>query len=132
VEPNILYTHLTAGALFAYLLAHVQQWNKIPWITKDTAKMNAAIRLGLAALANLGIHWTWSGTWTAGRTLMIAIPSLSVLGHAAFNLAGQYATQHGWEKVFNIGGRIDPKVMNDVAETIAAKLVAARGTAGGA
>lgn len=124
MEANILYTHLTAGALSAYLLSQLQQWQKIPWVTKDTAKVNAAIRLGLATVANVGIHWTWSGTWAAGRVLTIAIPSLSVLGHAAFTLAGQYATQHGWEKVFNIGGRIDPKVLNDVAEAIAAKIAA--------
>ena len=122
MEANILYTHLTAGAVFAYLLSHIQQWEKIPWITRDTKWVNAGVRLALAAVANLGIHWTWSGTWTEGRTLMIAIPSLSVLAHAGFNLAGQFATQHGWEKVFNIGGRIDPKVLNDVAEAIAQKL----------
>lgn len=124
MEPNILYTHLTAGAIFAYLLSHLQQWGKVPWIRNDTVKLNAGIRLGLAVIANVGIHWTWSGSWEAGRIITISIPAMSVLIHALFNLAGQYATQHGWEKVFNIGGRVDPRVLNDVADAVVAKMQA--------
>jgi len=124
MEPNILYTHLTSAALFAYLLSYVQQWSKIPWVTRDTAKVNAALRLVLAFLANAGITWAWSGTWETGRTVLITFPTLAVMAHFVFNLAGQYALQQGGEKVFNIGSRLDPKVLDDVAAAVAAKVAA--------
>jgi len=123
-EANILYSHLTAGAIFAYLMSHLQQWQKLPWINKDSKRINALVRLAMSGVATLGIHWTWAGSWGAGRTLTISIPAASVLLHTAFTWFGQYATQHGWEKVFNIGGRVDPQVMEDFAEAVAAKLAA--------
>lgn len=99
MESNIFFTHLTSAALFAYLLDLLQRWEKVPWITRQTTKLNTAMRLLLSSIATLGIHWTWGGTWSSGRELVIAIPALASIGHALFNLAGQYALQHGWEKL---------------------------------
>lgn len=124
MEPNILYTHITAAAAFAYVMTHLQQWNKIPWINKDSKRVNTYLRAVMSAFANVGIHWTWAGSWGVGRTLTITIPALAVIGHALFTWLGQYSVQHGFEKVFNIGGRVDPQVLDDVANAVVAKLAA--------
>lgn len=124
VEPNILYTHITAAALFAYLLQLAQNSQKIPWIRKDTTKLTTILRIVLSGIATLGIHWTWSGTWTEGRSIMIVIPALSVLAHTVWNWGGQYAMQYFGEKVMDVGqtSRIDPKVFNDIVEAIVQRI----------
>lgn len=123
MEANIVYTHLTSAAIFAYLLSYIQQWGKIPWVTRDTKRLNAALRLAMAGIATLGIHLTWAGSASAGWSGTWSVPPILVMTHTAFAWFGQYAVQHGWEKVFNIGGRIDPKVLNDLAEAVAQKLL---------
>jgi hypothetical protein len=124
METNILYTHITAAALFAYLMDHLQRWGKIPWINRETTKLNTGIRLVLSFLATVGIHWTWGGTWTEGRQIVVAIPAIGVLGHALWNWAGQFAMQHFGERVLDVGRtwKIDPKVFNDLVEAIASKI----------
>jgi hypothetical protein len=120
LEPNILYTHITAAAIFAYLLDHLQQWEKVPWINRETKKLNAWLRVALSGIATLGIHWTWSGTWSAGRQVMITIPALSVLAHTAFNWIGQYSIQYFGEQGLKVGTtfKLDPKAFNDLVEAM--------------
>jgi hypothetical protein len=124
MEPNILYTHLTAAALFGYVMNKLMNWNKVPWINYHTQKLNAWLRAGLSFLTTIGIHWTWGGTWSTGRTMAITIPALAVLGNAAFQWAGQYAMQHGFERILDIGRtfQLDPKAFNDLVEAIGQRL----------
>ena len=120
MEPNILYTHMATAAAFAYVMNHLQAAKAIPWVTKDTAAINGVIRALLAFIATIGISWTWSAGTNGGHQLMIAIPSVAVLGHGIFNWFGQYAIQHGWEKVFNVGQtqKIGEQAFNDLVNAI--------------
>lgn len=99
MNPNILFTHLTSAAALAYLMQILQAWGKVPWVRRDTTKINAAIRAALAAGATIGIGFAWSATAGGGHQLIVAIPSLGALGHGFFSAFGQYALQHGWEKI---------------------------------
>jgi hypothetical protein len=124
METNILFTHLTSAALFGYLMNKAMTWEKIPWINYHTQKLNSILRLALSGLTTLGIHWTWGGTWSTGRQVMIVIPALAVIGHALFQWLGQYAMQHGWERMLDIGRtyKLDPQAFNDLVEAIAVKV----------
>jgi hypothetical protein len=99
MNPNILFTHLTSAAALAYLMQILQAWKAVPWVTRDTTKINAILRALLAAGATIGIGVAWSANAAGGGQLTIAIPSLVALGHGAFSAFGQYALQHGWEKI---------------------------------
>lgn len=100
MDPNLLFTQVTAGAAFAYLLKLVQQWKKIPWITEHTKELNAVIRAALAFAATVGIGYQWDG---ATHALTITGLSASAIFHGVWHWFGQYALQHGWGQVLNIG-----------------------------
>lgn len=102
--PNIVLTQVTSAAAFAYILQLLQQWEKLPWITAHTARINAVVRILLSGVAALGVNWAWSGSTSTGWHLGVDIPSLAALGHGLWNWFGQYAIQHGWLKVFQLPG----------------------------
>lgn len=103
MDPNLLFSQITAGAALAYVLRLVQRWEKLPWITQHTQGITVLARLLLSFVATLGISWTWSAGDKAGHVLAIAIPSWTVLAHGLWHWFGQYALQHGWGQVLNIG-----------------------------
>jgi hypothetical protein len=99
MNPNILFTHLTSAAALAYLMQILQSWKAVPWVTRDTTKINTILRAVLAAGATVGIGVAWTSSAGGGHQLTIAIPSIGALAHAAFSAFGQYALQHGWENI---------------------------------
>lgn len=102
MQPNILYTHMTMAAAMAYLMVLLQKSQRVPWIREETARMNAIVRGALAAVVTLGISWTWAPSAAHGHVLTIAFPSGSDMLHGAFSWFGQYAVQHGWEKLLAV------------------------------
>ena len=104
MPDNILFSHLTSAAIFAYALQLLQRSEKLPWVTQHTAWVNIGLRALFSLAANLGISWVWNGhlDWTAGASVTITIPALTVLAHGVYHLVGQFGLQHGFLKVLNI------------------------------
>lgn len=100
MEPNLLFSQLTAGAALAYLLQLIQKWDKLPWITQHTKVVTVAFRAVLALAATVGISFQWNG---AAHTLMIEGLSASTIGMGLWHWFGQYAMQHGWGQLLNVG-----------------------------
>jgi hypothetical protein len=61
MDPNLLFTQVTAGAAFAYLLRLIQRSEKLPWVTQHTQGMTVLIRLILSFAATVGISFQWNG-----------------------------------------------------------------------
>lgn len=102
MDPNMLFTQVTSGAAMAYLLRLIQKWEKLPWITQHTGGITVTFRLILSAAATLGITWQWSAS-EHGHILAIAFPTAGALLHGLWLWFGQYAMQHGWGQLFNVG-----------------------------
>lgn len=100
---SILFTHVTSAAAFAYALQLLQKWAKTPWVTEHTTGVNVALRAIFSLFASFGINWAWTGSSVSGWSVTITIPALAVLGHGVFHLFGQFALQHGWLKLFQLG-----------------------------
>jgi len=100
MDPNLLFSQITAGAAFAYLLRLVQKWEKIPWITQHTQGITVFVRLALSFVATLGISWQWNG---AAHSLTITGLSATTIFLGIWHWFGQYALQHGWGQLFSVG-----------------------------
>lgn len=103
MNPNILFTQVTAGAASAYIMQLLQRWKKIPWITEHSHGVVVLVRVIMSAAVTLGISWTWSPAANNGHVLAIAIPSLAGIVHGAWNWFGQYSLQHGWSQLLSVG-----------------------------
>ena len=100
MDPNLFFTHVTAGAACAYLLDLTKRSKKIPWVNDYSKQLNRLIRIALSGFATLGITWAWSSGSTAGsHVLTIVIPPAVVIMHGSWIWFGQYALQHGWGQV---------------------------------
>jgi hypothetical protein len=126
MENSIVLSHISSAAMLAYLMDFLQRTDRIPWITRDTTKLNTAIRIVLALFGNAGVHWAWGGTWVSGRTLMISIPALAAILHWASASIGQYFMQHMGERIMDIGRtwKITPALIRQIAEQVAAIIAA--------
>jgi hypothetical protein len=100
MDPNLMFSQVTAGAAFAYLLRLIQRWDKLPWVTQHTQGITIAVRLILSGLATIGISWQWN---SASHSLTIGGLQLWTITLGLWHWFGQYALQHGWGQVFNIG-----------------------------
>lgn len=100
MDPNLFFTQLTAGAALAYLLRILQKWNKVSWINDHTTGISIFVRACLSFFATIGIGWTWNGV---EHSLTITGLSAAVLAHGLWHWFGQYALQHGWGQIFNVG-----------------------------
>jgi hypothetical protein len=96
-DINVLFSQLTWGAAFAYLLLLAQKWEKLPWVTQHTAGISAVVRAVLAGIATIGISVSWNG---AAHSLTISNLSFPVIASGLWHWFGQYALQHGWGQLF--------------------------------
>lgn len=100
MDPNLMFSQVTAGAAFAYLLRLIQKWDKLPWVTQHTVRISVWFRIILSGLATVGISWQWNGP---AHQLVINGLALNTVALGLWHWFGQYALQHGWGQVFNIG-----------------------------
>lgn len=103
MPDNILFSHLTSAAIFAYVLQLLQRWEKLPWVTAHTAWVNIGLRALFSFAANVGIGWVWNGhlAWNTGASVTITIPGLAIVAHGLYHLMGQFGLQHGFLKILN-------------------------------
>jgi len=100
MDPNLLFTQVTAGAACAYVLRLIQRWDKLPWVTQHTKTISMWFRIVMSFAATVGIGFQWNGT---AHSLLITGLSFPVVALGVWHWFGQYALQHEWGQVFNIG-----------------------------
>jgi hypothetical protein len=73
----------------------LKRWDRFKWLTCDTDGLNRKVGMLVAAVTSMGITSTVVGdwTWTAGATVTINLPPMSVLFEAVTRFATQYAMQ---------------------------------------
>lgn len=94
---------LTAAAACAFFLQLIQKTKYVPWITEHTKEINIGAKLLLSGLATLGISHAWNPSTGGGGVLMFTVPPLSVILIGLWHWFGQFAIQHGFGQVLNIG-----------------------------
>src|SRR5919109_1613381 len=82
-----------AGAALEYFLILLQKWEKVPWITENTTKINVAFRAALSFLATLGISVHFN---PSSHELVIGGLSLTVIVAGLYHWFQQYAMQHAF------------------------------------
>jgi hypothetical protein len=100
MDPNLLFTQVTTAAALAYFLKLLQKWEQLPWITAHTAQVSGWVRAFLALIGTIGISYQWNST---AHSLLITGLSWGVILPGLWHWFGQFALQHGWGQLFNIG-----------------------------
>lgn len=79
MQGDLVTTQLTVAMVVSYGLERLKQWQRIPWVTQETAKLNRILAAGAAAAAAVGIHASFSQE--AG---VLTITGLTLAGIAHF------------------------------------------------
>jgi hypothetical protein len=92
-------TQLSAAMACAYVLWLMQKTKALPWITRHTTGINAAVRAVLSAIATLGITIQW-----VPNAKQLIIGNLSMVGilYGLWHWFTQYAVAHGFEKLLYV------------------------------
>lgn len=82
-----------ASAVVVWLLQIIKKSQKVPWITKDTAKINRLVAVLLSGVAALGVTWVFVPSTNGAHTLTITIPSIAVIASSAWIWLKSFAIQ---------------------------------------
>ena len=82
-----------ASAVVVWVLQMVKKSEKVPWITKETAKINRIVAVLLSGVAALGVTWVFAPAANGGHTLSISIPSAVTLVSSAWLWLKSFAIQ---------------------------------------
>lgn len=91
---------LTSAAVIATLLQMVKNWNKVPWLTRDTGRTNAAVSILLAGLTALGLSYDGSFDATTGAFTLGFHGTIGGLVDGISHWVGQWVAQHAFYKGF--------------------------------
>ena len=99
--PNapIIPTQISASMACAYVLFLLQKLKSVPWVTTQTARINAIVRLVLSGIATLGVTIAWQGD---AHQLVVGNLYASTILMGLWHWFTQYATAHGFEKLLNV------------------------------
>lgn len=87
-----LTAHITTGAAIVYLVEWMKSSRLTPWLTIDTKTLNRITSALLAAIAAIGIHWTYNAQLDGG-TLVITGLSWTTIMAAAWEWFKQFTMQ---------------------------------------
>lgn len=82
-----------ASAVVVWVLQIIKKSEKIPWITKDSAKINRLVAVFLSGVAALGVTWVFAPAANGGHTLSISIPSAVTLVSSGWLWLKSFAIQ---------------------------------------
>ena len=82
-----------ASAVVVWVLQIIKKSEKIPWITRDTAKINRVVAVLLSGVAALGVTWVFVPSTNGAHTLTITIPSLAAIASSAWIWLKSFAIQ---------------------------------------
>jgi len=75
-----LYTQLTLSAIATWALERAKASPYFPWLSAHTKTLNRVVAVGLSGLTSLGVTFTGTGGWQEGGTLLVTIPSVTLIG----------------------------------------------------
>ena len=99
MNESVLFSHMTAAAIAAYIINRLQAAKSLPWITAHSDGINRAFRLAASAIASAGIGYTWDPNLHA---LTITGLSLTTIIYGAYHVFGQYALTHVFGTAFTL------------------------------
>jgi hypothetical protein len=88
-QSGELTAHFTSGAMAVYAIEWLKGKSWCPWITADTKTLNRFISGAAAALAVMGISWSYDPS--VGGT--ITLPALSLLLTGVWEWLKQFSLQ---------------------------------------
>lgn len=91
MNESIVFSHVSAAAVSAYIISLMQKAEFIPWVQAHKEDINRRLRLAAAALSTAGISYTWNGT---AHQLIINGITLSAVIVVIYHFIGQYALTH--------------------------------------
>jgi hypothetical protein len=97
---SIFTNQVGISFIVVWMIEHLKQWTKIPWITQHTDQLNRTLAVVVAFLSSVGFSVSISGSiWTGGHVAM-DFPSLEVLLKSLIQLVVMFATQTGVQEGF--------------------------------
>lgn len=96
VDPaaSVLMTQATFAFLAVRALEWVKRAKQIPWVSRESRKLNRALAIVLAFLAQHGVHVLWHADWTAGNFgFSLSGLTPAVLGLIAWGTLKSYVAQ---------------------------------------
>jgi hypothetical protein len=119
---DVVSAHLGSSFLFVWAFSFLKRWDKFPWVSEATRKLNTAISTAVALFVALGIHFDHSGyTVLDGGHVMIAIPGAYALMQAASHFATQRGLQYGMYHGMNMArlfAEVTPEQISAVVNAI--------------
>jgi hypothetical protein len=91
---------LTSAAVIATLMQMVKNWDKIPWINRDTGRMNALISIILAGFTTVGLSYDTSFDAASGAFTLGFHGTIGGLVDGLSHWLGQWTAQHAFYKGF--------------------------------
>lgn len=96
---DVLFSHMTAAAIAAYIINKLQAAKQLPWITAHSDGINRTLRLVSSFIATAGITYTWDHN---AHQLVINGLSLTAILFALYHVFGQYALTHVFGTAFTL------------------------------
>jgi hypothetical protein len=89
-SPDSLVLTGSTALLVSLVIQAVKNSSLVPWINRQTPKLNMAISMAAALATQLGIHWAYNAT-----TDTVAIVGLhAALTHGLWQAVQQWVAQH--------------------------------------
>jgi hypothetical protein len=90
---NIAITSFTSSAVVVYVLQKLKSASWFPWLQAGRAMLSRAVSIGAAAIAAIGINYTWSVNPDGTHNLVLMNLSLASIALGAWHWLNQYAMQ---------------------------------------
>jgi hypothetical protein len=87
-----LSAHITTAAAIVYFIQWMKASGYTPWLTADTTTLNRITSALFAAIAAIGINWSYDASLQGG-TLIITGISWVAIAHGAFEWFKQFTLQ---------------------------------------
>lgn len=97
-DAAVVPTQISAAMVCGYLLYLLQKLKSVPWMSVQTEKLNAIIRVVLSGVATLGITIAWNGD---AHQLVIGNLYATTILAGFWHWFTQYAATHGFEKILS-------------------------------
>jgi hypothetical protein len=99
MQDTVLANQVGVSVLTVYVLQALKRAPWFPWIKQNTDRLNRGLAVLIAFLTAAGFQFSMQGSWQAGRTVTVVIPSVGVLWtvllHALAQTGMQESFYHG-------------------------------------
>jgi hypothetical protein len=95
-DGQIFVNQFVTASLVVWAMNRLKQWNKIPYISQNSDKLNHWLSIGISFLSALGINYNYSYASTDNGTFTIVLTGISFWSMWSFGKVWvvSYAMQH--------------------------------------